>query len=46
MRRVNEATVADVEADIPTRVAWDKLRKAALRYAESERRRGRPEEEE
>ena len=37
---------ADVEADLPTKVAWDRLRKAALRYAESERRRGRPEEEE
>ena len=32
--------------NIPTKMAWDRLRKAALRYAESERRRGRPEEEE
>jgi hypothetical protein len=31
-----------VEAEGPTRREWDALRKAAVRYAESEKRKGRP----
>lgn len=33
---------ADVEAGVDPVLAWDRLRKAALRYATSTRRRGRP----
>jgi len=38
---------ADVEAEADTMVpAWDRLRAAAIRYAEAEKRKGRPKKEE